>query len=406
MMASFRYRALSATGTPLSGEMKAPSKSAVIRQLRNLGHYPISATSVQAQGWRRLLPRHAVRRRRPSLKDLSIATQELATLLKAGLELDRALGITGALGETKTMHRPLAAVRARVRDGASLAEALAAEGTFPALYISMVRAGELGGQLDKILLRLAEYLQRTHAVREAVASALVYPIILLCTAGISIIVILVFVLPQFEPLFAEAGRTLPFSTRVVMAIGHFIGGFWWLIALSIAGGVLWFHHKMKLPAFRRRRDALLLKLPLIGELLRKMDMERFSRTLGTLVANGVALPNALAITKDVLANSVIAEAVGETAVSLREGDGLAARLARSKQFPAITLDLIQVGEESGTLDEMLLRQAELCERTVKHTIDRLIALLVPILTVVLGMMVAGLIASMLVAILSVNDLAL
>jgi general secretion pathway protein F len=405
-MASFRYRALDVGGTLVRGEMEAASEAAVIQHLRSLGHYPICASLAGREGWRRLLPSGAIATRRPSLKDLSIATQELATLLKAGLELDRALGIAGALGETKTMHRPLAAVRARVRDGASLADALAAEGGFPPLYVSMVRAGELGGQLDRILLRLAEYLQRAHAVREAVVSALVYPIILLCTAGLSIIVILVFVLPQFEPLFAEAGRTLPLSTRIVMAIGHFIGAFWWLIALTIATAVLWLRRRLNVPAFRRRCDALLLKLPLFGELLRKMDMERFSRTLGTLVANGVALPNALAITKDVLANSVIAEAVAETALSLREGDGLAARLARSKQFPAITLDLIQVGEESGTLDEMLLRQAELCERTVKHTIDRLIALLVPVLTVVLGMMVAGLIASLLVAILSVNDLAL
>jgi general secretion pathway protein F len=386
--------------------MEAPSESAVIQQLRSLGHYPISAASADARGWRRLLPSDAVSTRRPSLKDLSIATQELATLLKAGLELDRALGITGALGETKTMHRPLAAVRARVREGASFADALAAEDAFPSLYVSMVRAGELGGQLERVLSRLADYLQGAYAVRQSVASALVYPIILLCTAGLSIVVILVFVLPQFEPLFAEAGRTLPLSTRIVMAIGHFIGGFWWLIALSSGAAVLWFRRKLQQPAFRRRCDALLLKLPLFGDLLRKLDMERFSRTLGTLVANGVALPNALAITKGVLANSVIAEAVGETATSLREGDGLAARLARSKQFPAITLDLIQVGEESGTLDEMLLRQAELCERTVKHTIDRLIALMVPVLTVVLGMIVAGLIASLLVAILSVNDLAL
>jgi general secretion pathway protein F len=231
-MAKFYYRALSETGTHVRGEIEAASETIAVQQIRSQGHYPISTTSTHHKRWQRFLPTDATKKR-PALKDLSIATQELATLLKAGLELDRALGITAGLGETKALYSPLGAVRARVRDGASLADALVAEGGFSPFYVSMVRAGEFGGQLDKTLLRLAEYLQRAHAVREAVVSALVYPIILLCTAGFSIIVILVFVLPQFEPLFNEAGRTLPLSTRVVMAIGHFIGNCWWLICLLL-----------------------------------------------------------------------------------------------------------------------------------------------------------------------------
>src|SRR6185295_2973889 len=300
-MASFRYRALSATGSPVSGHLEAASEAAVIQHLRGQGHIPISASSA-AEGWRRLLTFEAGRKKQASLREIAIATQELATLLRAGLELDRALGIVGGLGETKTLHQPCEAIRARDRDGASLADALASEEVFTKLYVNMVRAGEMGGQLEKTLQRLAEYMTRGHAVREAVASALVYPIILLCTAGLSIVVILVFVLPQFEPLFAEAGRTLPLPTRIVMAFGHFLGAFWWVIGLAVVASVVWFRRKLKVREFRRRRDAVLLRLPLFGDLLKKIDMERFSRTLGTLLANGVAVPNALTITKEVLAN--------------------------------------------------------------------------------------------------------
>jgi general secretion pathway protein F len=405
-MTSFRYRALSAAGMPVNGEMEADSEAAVIQHVRSLGHLPISASVATPESWRRFFSWEYLFKRRPSLGHLAMATQELATLLRAGLELDRALDIVGSLKEMETLHQPLEAVRARVRDGASFPDALAADPAFPKLYVNIVRAGEMGGQLEKTLARLADYLERGQAVRESVASALVYPILLLCTAGLSIAVILIFVLPQFEPLFADAGKALPFSTRIVMALGHFLGDFWWLLAIIIGSTTVLFRRKLKEPRFRRRWDALLLKLPIMGELLRQIDMERFSRTLGTLLANGVALPNALAITKDVLTNTLIAEAVGETATSLREGEGLADRLARTGVFPSLTLDLVRVGEESGTLDSMLLRQADLYERFVKHTVDRLLALLVPALTVFLGMVVAGLIASMLVAILSVNELAL
>lgn len=403
-MASFHYRALSAAGTPVNGEMEANSEAAVIQHVRSLGHLPISASSAPHKGWAQLL--RSDFKRRPSLRDLAMVTQELATLLRAGVELDRALCIVGSLKQTKALHQTIENVRAHVRDGASFSDALDANPAFPKLYVNLVRTGEMGSQLEKTLLRLGEYLERGQVVRESIISALVYPVLLLCTAGLSIAVILVFVIPQFEPLFADAGRPLPLSTRVVMGIGHFLGGFWWLIALAIGWGTAWLRRKLKEVRFRRRFDALLLKLPIVGELLSQIDMERFSRTLGALLTNGVALPNALAITKDVLANKMIAEAVADTAASLREGEGLADRLARAKLFPSMALDLVRVGEQSGTLDSMLLRQADLYERSVKHTVDRLLALFVPALTIFIGLVVAGLIASMLVAILSVNDLAL
>ena len=405
-MANFRYKALTATGTVVTGTLEAPSQAAAVQQIRNLGHYPISAADAETQGWRGWLARELHLRRGAKPRDLAIATQELATLLHADLDLDRALSILVGLGEIESLRQPFQAVLARVRGGASFADALATESAFPKLYISMVRAGEMGGNLEATLRRLAEYLTRAYAIREAITSALVYPIILLCTAGLSIIVILVFVLPEFKPLFDEAGKELPVATQIVMGVGDFLGSWWWLLLFMIVASVIGFRRALQDTENRRRWDAFKLRMPLLGTLWMKMEVEKFARTLGTLLGNGVALPTALAMSADTLNNTIIAGAVRQTAASLREGEGLAARLARTKVFPAVALDFVRVGEETGKLDEMLLRQADLYERSVKHTVERLLALLVPVLTILLGMVVAGLIASILVAILSINDLAM
>ena len=402
-MANFRYKALTASGAVVTGTLEAPSQAAAVQQIRNLGHYPISAADAQSKSW---LGRELRLRRGPRPRDLAIATQELATLLHAGLDLDRALSILVGLGEIESLRQPLVAVLARVRGGASFADALATEPAFPKLYISMVRAGEMGGNLEATLRRLAEYLTRAYAVREAVASALVYPIILLATAGLSIIVILVFVLPNFKPLFEEAGKELPFATQVVMGVGDFLANWWWLLLFLIVAAVIGFRRWLQDGENRKRWDGFKLRMPLLGTLWIKIEVEKFARTLGTLLGNGVALPTALAMSADTLGNTVVAGAVRQTAASLREGEGLAARLARTKVFPPVALDFVRVGEETGKLDEMLLQQADLYERSVKHTVDRLLSLLVPVLTILLGMVVAGLIASILVAILSINDLAI
>jgi general secretion pathway protein F len=405
-MANFRYKAMTSAGAVVSGTLDAPSQAAVIQQLRGQGHYPISA--VPDDGSESLLARLKELRlsKRVSSRILSTVTQELSALIGAGLELDRALGILVKLSNIGNLRQPLLAIRARVRDGASLADAMAAQPVFPKFYVSMVRAGELGGSLDVTLRRLADYLSRTAAIRETVASALVYPAILLLTAGMSIVVILVFVLPEFEPLFAQAGKTLPLPTRIVMTAGDAVRDYWWLPMIAGVGLTLWIKQALKNHAFRRRWDAAFLRLPIFGKLIAAIEIERFSRALGTLLSNGVSLTAALGHAREVLRNAMIADAVGETAKKLREGKGLAQHLAESKVFPPLTLDLVQIGEETGKLDEMLLRQADLDEQAIKQTIDRLLALLVPCLTIVLGIVVAGLISSMLVAILGVNDLAL
>jgi len=405
-MPSFRYKAMTGTGAVVRGVGDAVSEAALVQQLRSQGIFPVSASAIDGQQLLARIVSSLRLNRTPSLRTLANVTQELAALLSAGLELDRALGMIAALSDTGGFREPFTRVRQRVRDGAGVADALAAEPAFPAFYVNMVRAGEYGGVLDATLAKLASYLGRALAVREAITSALVYPLILMVTAGFSIIVILTLVLPEFEPLFAEAGKTLPWPTRIVMGTSDFVRSWGWLLLLTVAAGVVWFRQSLARPAFRLRVDERLLSLPLIGGLLRAMEVERLSRTLGSLLASGVPLPTALRLSADVLWNSILKQAVKETATSLREGESLSQRLERTKAFPALTLDLIRVGEETGKLDEMLLRQADLDEQRIRHTLDRLLALLVPALTIVLGIVIAGLIASMLVAILGVNDLAL
>jgi general secretion pathway protein F len=405
-VAQFQYRAMTGSGAVVRGMLEAPTREQVVRQLRTRGLYPLAASERGEGGLAALFSKGLRFRNRVTLKGLAMATQELSTLLKAGLELDRALGILVGLSDIGALRAPFESVRNRVRDGMSFADALSADPVFPKFYVSMVRAGEHGGTLDVTLQRLSDYLTRTLAIREQITSALVYPCILLFTAGAAIIIILVFVIPEFEPLFADAGKSLPFATRVVMGAGDAVRDYGWIFLLLVIGGVVALRRALKKPDQRLKWDAFKLKWPVLGKLYASVEVERLMRTFGTLLANGVPVPTALNLSKDVLSNTVLAAAVRDAAVSLREGERLAQRLARAKVFPPVTLDLIQIGEESGKLDEMLLRQADLDELRIKHKVDRALAMLVPLLTIGLGMVVAGLIASMLVAIISVNDLAL
>jgi general secretion pathway protein F len=405
-MPRFRYKALAGDGGTITGELDASSLPAAIEHLQALGHFPISTVEASAGRLRRLLDTDLARLRRPSVNELAIAIHELATLLDAGLPLDRSLEILVDLTPGKSLKPALERVLGRVRDGSGLADALGADArNFPSMAISLIRAGELSGGLENALLGLADYLGKAHALRETIKSALVYPIILLVTGGLSLTIVLTYVLPAFKPLFAEAGKALPISTQIVMAIGDVVTDYGWLMGLSIVAAVLGFRRAMKRPELRRRRDAGLLRLPVLGGLITRIEAARFSRTLGTLLGNGVTLPAALAITSETLRNTAMAAAVAATAESVREGEGLADLLARARLFPSLALHLVRVGEETGKLEAMLLRQADIYDREVQRVIDRLLAALVPALTIGLGAAVATIIASILLAILKINELA-
>lgn len=403
-MAQFQFRALNAAGAVVKGQAEAPTREALLGQLRGRGLFPLDAEERGAERAGRLA--RLLKPRGVSQRSLAAMTQELAMLLKAGLDLDRALAILLGLSDIGPLRAPLVAVRERVRGGASLADALAAQEIFPKYYVAMVRAGEFGGALDEALQRLSDYVTRRQALQEAIVSALIYPALLLITAGLSVGFILFFVIPEFQSLFADAGKALPLPTQIVLGVGEALRDYGWIAVLAVAAGIWWLRRALRQPAFRLRFDGFVMRIPVIGPLIVAIAVERFMRTFGALLTGGVPVPQALALAKDAVPNSVLAQSLAGAAASLREGEGLAQRLAQSGVFPPMTIDLIRIGEETGKLHDMLLRQADLDEVRIKHRLDRLLALLVPALTIMLGIVVATLIGSLLVAILSVNDLAL
>jgi len=399
------YKAVSADGEVLEGELEAPDRSSVVERLRSQGHVPIRAEERKGGGegvaWRRV----ARRDRGVGAGDVSLLTRELSILLDAGLPLDRALTTLSSLSSEGPVRRLVDRILERVRGGASLAEALEAQGeVFPSYYAGMVRAGEAGGALEAVLSRLADALERAQALRESVKSALLYPLLVVILAVLSLVVLMTLVVPRFRPLFEDSGAALPLVTQVVIGLSDFMRDFWWLLAALVVLAVVLLRRHNATASGRLRWDRWLLGWPLLGELLLKIEVARLSRTLGTLLANQVNVLNALSMSMGSLGNRAVIAGLSELRARLTKGEGLAVPLAEAKIFPVLAVQLIQVGEESGKLDEMLLRVASIYDEEVRRTVDRLLALLVPAVTIVLGLVIAVIIGSMLAAILSAYEL--
>jgi general secretion pathway protein F len=401
-MPSYHYKAVRQDGEAVEGQMEAQNEAAVIRHLQQEGLIPLAARP--AGGLRDQL---FVRRRHKNLnlKEIGGMTRELATLLEAGLTLDRSLQILIELGVEERINRVLEDLQSRVRGGATFSAALEQQGgQFPRLYINMVRAGETSGALDGVLARLAEYLERTADLRETVISALVYPLILLVVAGLSVILLLVFVVPQFAVLFQDMGAALPLPTRVVMALGDFFRDFWWALLVLVAIMALAIEKALARPEIRDRFDSRVLRLPLFGDLIWKMETARFCHTLSTLLKNGLTLLSALNLAKEVISNRKLAGLMTEAGEELKRGRGLAQPFTQREILPQMALQMIRVGEESGALDVMLAKVAAIYDKETQLSVKRLLTLLEPILIIGLGVVVAGIIISIIVPILGANEL--
>lgn len=403
-MARFLYKAVSPTGETLEGQMEAVSADEVVTKLQEAGNVPISAREASG-GLDGLLGSLVSRAHRVSQREVAVFTQQLSTLLGAGLPLDRALHILHDLAETEAVGDLVKAVRDQVRGGASLSDALEARhGVFTRLYINMVRAGEAGGTLDVTLARLADYLERSKELRDSIISALIYPALLLFMAVGSLVVLLIYVVPQFMPIFEEMGAELPLLTTIVLGVGELFRSFWWALFAAVVGIIVYFRGQFADPKTRYKWDRRLLKLKLTGDIIAKVEMARLSRTVGTLLTNGVPLLAALSIGRNVVTNTVMGEGVDQAATEVKTGGSLAHNLAGTEHFPKLALQMINVGEETGQLDEMLVKVADTYDREVRTTIDRLMAALVPALTLGLAVLVALIVMSILMAILSVNEL--
>lgn len=401
----FSYKAVRPDGESLDGEREAADEVTLVRQLQSEGAIPIQ---IRPAGGLRALLRNARRPRTMRLRaeQIGALTQELSTLLNAGLTLDRSLQVLHDLSRDETTRRLLGSLRERIQAGGTFAAALELEGhTFSRLYINMVRAGESGGVLEAVLARLAEYLERTAQLRERVRSALTYPLVLVVVALLSIVLLLAFVVPQFSQMFADMGETLPLPTRIVIASGEIFRAYWWAGLAGFALLAVLLQAALQRPKVRDWWDRQALRLPLFGDLLVKVEAARFARTLSTLLENGLPLLGALNLVKDVVDNRRVAETIDVAAQELKRGKGFAEPLIRDGILPDLALQMIKVGEESGQLDAMLAKVADVYDREVGTTVQRLLTLLEPALIVGLGIVVAGIIISILVAIMQANQLA-
>ena len=327
-------------------------------------------------------------------------------MLGAGQDLDRALRFVVENTRNARARGILGNVRDKVRSGSSLAAALAAEPrSFSRLYVGLVRAGEAGGTLPATLDRLATLLERERSLSANLRSALIYPALLIVAAIGSIVLLLDYVLPQFTPIFEQAGAELPAATRVLMTVGTIVGALApWLFVALLAGALI-ARQLLARPAYRLKFDRVLLRLPVAGGLLRETLAARLTRTLGSLLQNGVPLISALGIAKDALGNLAAAAAVEAAALGAKGGGGLARPLAAAGVFPARTIHLLQLGEEAAQLSSMALKAADIHDEQARLMMQRLVALAVPMITIAMGLAVAGIVSALLTAMLSLNDLA-
>ena len=409
-MPLYSYRAVSAAGDVSSGELEAANESEIVDRLRDQGLLPMQiaqslgraaagepAARPARQSW--FAPRRVTR------ENVLGITRELATLLRAGLTLDRSLELLISLATSLPVAVMLQGIRDEVRGGKALSQALdARRDIFSRFYVNIVRAGEAGGALGTVLQRLAETMERNKELRESVRSALIYPTILVFVAVASVMILLVFVVPQFETTFAQAGKALPIPTQVVIAVGTFLRNWWWAAIPAVLLAFAWFRRRGRIPAVRRARDARLLRTPLLGDLIAKVEIARFARTLSTLLANGVTLLAGLAIVKETIGNVVLANGLDGVIAQLREGKGFGRPMAETGLYPRLASQMILVGEESGRLEEMLGRVADVYDREVATAVKRFLAVLEPVLILGLAVMVGGIVFSILLGVMGMSEL--
>jgi len=401
-MAMFQYKAVGRDGDAQSGELEARDEAAAVERLHALGFIPMRIEPLVA------VPESGgglFSRRRIGQDQVGALTRELATLLRSGLPLDRAVEILISLAQSPQMQTLLTRVRDDVRGGAALSKALEAHpGAFSRFYVGMVRAGEAGGALGSVLARIGEFMERSQELKETVKSALIYPSILVLASVTSVMLLLIFVVPQFSQMFEQSGKALPLATQIVIRAGDLLRYYWWVILLGLFAVYRYFTWQMGRPESKFIWDGRVLRLPLAGDLLTKIEVARFARTLGTLLANGIPLLAALAIVKETVGNSVIAAGLEAAREQLKAGQGLSRPLMAQGIFPQLAVHMVGVGEETGHLDEMLTRVADVYDREVSLSVKRMLALLEPVMILGLGLVIGGIILSILMAILKVNSL--
>lgn len=386
-MPQYTYTARDAKGELKTATIEAANREDVVQQLRRLR---MNVVKVEEQAKAKQKTGGSV-----SMRDIVIFTRQFSTMINSGLPLVQALDILSKQSENKALQAVTRQVVFDVESGHTVADALAKHPkAFSDLYVNMVAAGEAGGILDTILMRLATFMEKNDALVRKVKGAMIYPGVIMSVAAIAICVLLIFVIPVFQNMFASVGLALPLPTRVVITLSEILKGYWWAIGGGLFAAFTGLKRYYATPNGQLVIDRLLLRFPVLGDVLRKSAVSRFTRTLGTLISSGVSILDGLEITAKTAGNRVISDAIMASRSSIAGGDTISAPLAKSNVFPPMVISMIAVGEQTGGLDEMLAKIADFYDEEVDAAVSGLLSLLEPVMIVFLGVVVGGMVVAM------------
>lgn len=404
-MASYYYKASTTDGKLVEGTMEASDDGTVAVKLQEMGLLPVR---IDFSNRNTIFTREIDwpwKQKKMGRKDLLLFTQELHTLVKSGFPLDRSLTIISQIAENPVMRDLVQDILKEVKGGKSFSEALGKyPDVFPKVYINMVRAGEASGALEEILAHLRTYLVTSEDLRTYIVGATIYPILLSFVTLASITILTLFVIPKFIMIFEDIGVPFPLPLAILNGISTLISGYWWLILAVLVFLGVYLRRFRNSTQGRLKLDRWMLRIPLLGIVLRKLEVARFSRSLGTLLHGGVPLLQAMTIVREIIGNQSIALAIDPIRAGIKKGEGIAQPMKQSAVFPPLAMHLIEVGEETGKLDTMLHQVAETYDVEVRNSIKKLIAFFEPALIVLMGIMIGAIVVTMLTAIFSINDI--
>ncbi|MBN2431168.1 MAG: type II secretion system F family protein [Acidobacteria bacterium] len=405
-MTEYSYKATTCEGKIVQGVLDAENERSAMLKLQGLGYVPVriklgadeKESFFSAETW-------SFRKSKIKTRDLLIFTQELNTLLTAGLPLDRSLMILRDLAENEKFREIVHEIIQHIKGGKSLADAMAEHpAVFPKVYVNMVKAGEMGGVLPKALSDISAYLERSSELKTFVVSSLIYPTVIFFTLAGSMLIMIFVVIPKFAQVFDSSGAPLPLPMQILLGISDFFINWWWALLLGLFLLVVWITRWRRSESGRYYLDAKLLKIPALGRLINRIEVARFSRTLGTLLQNAVPLISALSLVKEVVNNMVVAHAIEPIKTGVKKGEGLVSPMRKTAVFPPLSLHLLEVGEETGNLPAMLLRAAEVYENEVRIEIKRFLTLFEPLMILLMGVLVGIIIVSMVYSIFSIYEI--
>ena len=407
-MSTYSYKATDPAGKLVTGTLEAAEEKEAVASLQSMRYIPIRISLAKGN---RIGPDIDLSKRftsfftRVSTKDVAVFTQDLSTLLEAGIPVDRALAILIDVAEKDRFKNVIRDVLKNVQGGSYLSNALAKyPRVFSSFYVSMVRAGEAGGVLDDVLKRLGAFLESSQDFKDYIKSAMVYPLFLVFVGGISIIVLLTFVLPKFSVIFSDMHQAIPLSTQILLGFSAVLKTYWPFILGGLGCVFFLLRRYVRTPAGSLKLDRYKLHFPIVGELVKKIEVARFARTLGTLAQSGVPILQALHLVRDIIGNQVIAGTLGNVYNRVKEGERLSKPLGEIDMFPSLAIQMITVGEETGRLSDMLLRVAENYEKVARDTVRRLVSFLEPAMILGMGVVVGFIVISMMMAIFSMNEM--